>query len=47
MSQQLIIEPSGQQRSVFEGETLLDSMVHDGFQSAYRRSFANILMGTK
>jgi CDP-4-dehydro-6-deoxyglucose reductase len=31
MSQQLTIEPSGQQLSVFEGETLLDSMIRDAF----------------
>lgn len=35
MSQQLIIEPSGQQLSVFEGETLLDAAMREGFNMPY------------
>ncbi|MCB5195683.1 CDP-6-deoxy-delta-3,4-glucoseen reductase [Deefgea salmonis] len=35
MSQQLTIEPSGQQLSVFEGETLLDAAMREGFNMPY------------
>ena len=35
MSQQLTIEPSGQQLSVFAGETLLDAAMREGFNMPY------------
>lgn len=35
MSKQLIIEPSGQQLSVFDGETLLDAAMREGFNMPY------------
>ncbi|QZA82122.1 CDP-6-deoxy-delta-3,4-glucoseen reductase [Deefgea piscis] len=35
MSQQLTIEPSGQQLSVFKGETLLDAAMREGFNMPY------------